>query len=75
MSEEIRQHLAALTERNLAQGMSPDEARQAAERLFGHVEGVKEQCRDLRGLPWLESLLRDFRYGVRLLRGQPPGAQ
>ena len=71
MSEEIRQHLAALTERNLAQGMSPDEARQAAERLFGHVEGVKEQCRDLRGLPWLESLLRDFRYGVRLLRGQP----
>ena len=42
-------------------------------RLFGtfgsaHSERMKEEYRDRRGLPLVESLMRDLRYGVRTLR-------
>ncbi len=37
MAEELRAHLEAQTQRNLAAGMAPDEARQAAQRAFGGV--------------------------------------
>jgi len=71
MSEEMRLHLELQVKANLAAGMSPDEARFAAHRQFGHVEGIKEQARDQRGLPWLEHVLQDFVYGFRLLRKSP----
>ena len=45
MNEEIRQHLDGLLARNLAAGMQPEEARQAALRQFGGVEQVKENAR------------------------------
>ncbi len=71
MSEEMRHHLELQVKANLAAGMSPDEARFAAQREFGHVEGIKEQVREQRGLPWLEHMLQDFGYGFRLLRKSP----
>src|SRR3712207_8276630 len=47
-------------------GMSPAEARrQALIKLGGSVESTKDAYRDQRGLPSLESLLRDLRYGAR----------
>ncbi|MEO7412175.1 MAG: permease prefix domain 1-containing protein, partial [Opitutaceae bacterium] len=48
MAEEMRLHLARRAEANVAEGMSPEEARYAARRLFGGVEQLKEQCRDER---------------------------
>ena len=71
MSEEMRHHLELETKANLAAGMNPDEARHSAARSFGHLEGIKEQAREQRGLPWLEHLLQDFGYGFRLLRKSP----
>lgn len=65
MSAEIRLHLELQTERNLAAGMEPDEARYAALRMFGGVEQVKERCRDQRGWRWLEQLSQDLRFGFR----------
>ena len=59
MAEELRGHLELQTERNLADGLSPEEARYAARRQFGGVEQVKEQARAQRGLVWLENVLRD----------------
>jgi putative ABC transport system permease protein len=35
------------------------------------VESIKETCRDQRGLPALETLFRDIRYGARQLRKSP----
>lgn len=71
MNEELRAHLDALTERNLAAGMSPDEARCAALRTFGGVEQIKERARDGRRLIWAENLVSDAEFAVRTLRKSP----
>src|SRR5271165_38787 len=69
MSEEIRSHLEMQTEENLSAGMSPDEARFAAQRGFGGVDQVKERYRDEQRLRWLEDGWRDLRQSSRgLLR-------
>ena len=71
MAEELRQHLELRVERNLAAGMSPEEARYAAQRSFGGVEQIKERARDARGWAWLEHLVQDFRYALRQLKKSP----
>ncbi|MBM3813848.1 MAG: hypothetical protein FJW20_19650 [Acidimicrobiia bacterium] len=48
--------------------MSEKEAAAAARRDFGGVEQRKETYRDRRGLPWVESLLADLAYGMRIMR-------
>jgi predicted permease len=71
MAEEIRQHLDSLTERNVAAGMSPKDARHAALREFGGVEQIKEIAREQRVWLWPEQLWQDVRFGVRMLVKQP----
>ena len=71
MSEEMRAHLELQTEENIARGMSPEEARDAALRSFGGVEQIKERARDLRSFVWLENLARDASLAVRALRKSP----
>jgi putative ABC transport system permease protein len=68
LEEEVRSHIAMLTEENLHKGMPPEEARYAALRSFGGVEQTKESYRDQRGLPSLESFFQDIRFGLRSLR-------
>jgi predicted permease len=71
MAEEMRLHLELQAEKNVASGMGPDEARYAAQRMFGHIEGVKELARDQRQWRWLEDAVQDVRIGARMLRRQP----
>jgi predicted permease len=71
LEEEVRSHLEMLTEENLRKGMLPEEARYAALRSFGGVDQVKEAYRDRRGLPSIESIFQDIRYGLRMLRKNP----
>jgi predicted permease len=68
---EIAEHLAFQIEDNLRAGLSPDEARRRAVLKFGAVEAIKEDYRDQRGLPFLETLLQDARYALRRLRNSP----
>jgi putative ABC transport system permease protein len=70
MTEEMRLHLDLQTEKNIAAGMNPIEARYAARRQFGGVEQIKEQCREQRGI-WFNDALGDLRYGLRQLRKAP----
>ena len=67
LDSELQTHLDLLMAANLRRGMSPEEARYAARREFGGLEQAKESYRDQRGLPFLDSLLQDVRYGIRLL--------
>src|ERR1035438_9775255 len=69
--EEIGVHLAMQEEEFRKQGMKPAAARAAALREFGGVAQAKEEYRDRRGVPWLETAVRDLRYGFRGLRRTP----
>ena len=67
LSEELQLHLERETERLQASGLSREDARLQALRLFGGVEQIKEACRDARGTAAFDALARDTRYGVRRL--------
>ena len=71
LDEELRSHIDLAIEENLGRGMSEDEARSAALRAFGGVTQTKENYRIARGLPFLEVLAQDIRYGLRQLRKWP----
>jgi predicted permease len=70
-SAELEAHLAMHVEDNLRAGMSPQEARRAAMIRLGGVEQVKENYRHGSGLPWMETLVQDSRFGLRTLRKNP----
>jgi len=71
LADEIQSHLEMQIEDNQRQGMSPHEACYAALRKFGGVDQMKEIYRDRRGLPFVETFLRDLSYGGRMLRRSP----
>ena len=71
IDDEIASHLAEATEEYVRQGLSPEEARRAAQRSFGGVTQAKEAYRDVRSFVWLEDLARDVRHALRSLRKSP----
>lgn len=71
MAEELRHHLEQQTVANIRSGMAPEEARYAAQRQFGHVDGIKELARERRTWVWLEQTLQDFRHALRQLPRRP----
>src|SRR5207302_2437057 len=56
LDDELRFHLEQQVEENLAAGMSPEEARYAARRSIGGVAQMKEECRDMRRVNWVQDL-------------------
>jgi len=70
-AEELESHLALHIEDNLRAGMSPEEARRQALIKLGGVSLTQERYREQRGLPMLETLLQDLRFGLRMLRKNP----
>src|SRR6185437_7165847 len=71
LDNELRYHLEQEIESNIRAGMSPEEAKFAAQRLTGSTALYKEECRDARGIGLVENSVRDFRYAVRTLRHTP----
>jgi predicted permease len=71
LDEELRDHIARKTEDYMAKGMSPREARRAALIELDGLEQTKEECRDTRRIRWLQDLLQDLRYGLRILSNSP----
>ncbi len=67
LDEELREHIELAAEENMRRGMTAEEARTAALRAFGGVTQTRESYRMQRGLPWMETLAWDARYGVRQL--------
>ena len=71
MNAELQAHLDGLTERHLAAGLAPKEARFAAQREFGGVAQIRERARDQRRSVWAEQAYQDLRYAVRSLGRSP----
>ncbi len=69
--EELESHLALLAEEHVRRGLSPEEAMRAARLQLGGVTQLRETHRELRGLPWIETLTQDARYALRMLRKNP----
>jgi predicted permease len=71
IDDEITSHLAEAADEYVQQGLSPEEARWAAQRSFGGVTQTKEVYRQVRSFMWLEDLARDLRHALRTLRRSP----
>ena len=68
---EIRDHIDAETQDNLARGMREDDARAAAMRKFGNIARVKEDVRGVWVPAWVDQLGQDARDAVRYVRRNP----
>jgi predicted permease len=67
-SEELEAHLEMLTQENIRQGMTPEQAQRAARLKLGGATQLRETNRELRGLPAVDTILKDVRYAFRTLR-------
>jgi predicted permease len=71
LSEEIRLHIEERAEQLVREGVSPQEAEQAARRAFGNRTLLEERSREVWQWPTLESIWGDVRFAVRQLRRSP----
>jgi putative ABC transport system permease protein len=71
LGDELQYHLEQKTREFLVAGFSPEEARRRAAREFGGLELTKENCRDARRVNFLEDLLHDLAFGLRMFRNNP----
>src|ERR1041384_6010512 len=71
LNTEVQFHLDQQIEENLGVGMTPNEARAAALRLFGNPALLEEEARSTWCWNWLEGVCRDLRYGARTLLRTP----
>jgi predicted permease len=69
--DELHFHMEKETEKNIAAGMPPDEARRQALIAFGGVTQTRESLREIHGGGFFEAVLQDARYGLRMLRKTP----
>ncbi len=68
LDEELEFHMAERIRELTATGMPQEEAARQVARRFGNPLRLREESRDIKLLPWLDSLLRDGRLGLRMMR-------
>jgi predicted permease len=71
MQQELAQHVEQLTREYISTGMSESDAHHAARLEFGSLEGIKEQCRDMRRVTLVHDLFKDLAYACRLWTKSP----
>jgi predicted permease len=71
MQAEINAHLEQATQRYIARGLTPANARAEARREFGNLTVIEEEGRDSRGTRFVESLIADIRFAFRYFARKP----
>ncbi len=71
MDAELRFHVAKYTDDLIRSGIPGEQAERQARIEFGHLEPLKEECRQSRGLRLLDETMQDLRYAGRMLRKSP----
>ena len=71
MDAELRFHIEVFAEDLVRNGVPREEALRRARIEFGGVERAKEECRDARGTSFIDSLLQDLSFGLRMMRKNP----
>src|SRR5712691_11531771 len=71
LDDELRFHFEKQVSKLLQSGLTPAEAQRRARLEFGGMEQLKEEHRDARGVTFIETLLQDIRFGLRILGRTP----
>ena len=71
LDAELRYHIDRLEAEHRERGLPAESARLAARRDLGGVLRTREEYRDQRGLPMLETLWRDVRFSLRSMQRTP----
>jgi predicted permease len=74
LDEELAFHIERDTQKHIAAGLSPAEARTRALARFGSVALAAERCRDVRGTTIVDDVFRDIGYAFRTFRRAPLAA-
>src|SRR5881398_2158959 len=71
MVAELRFHIEAYAGDLIRSGVPRSEAMRRARMEYGGIEQAKEECRDARRVNWIQDLIQDLRFGLRMLRKSP----
>jgi len=71
LAKELRFHIDTHVEELMERGLSREEAIRQTNIHFGGPQQITEECRDARGTRWVEDLLQDMRYAIRVLWQKP----
>ena len=71
LDREMQFHIDMLEQQLVRQGMDRAQAHREARARFGGATQVSEAYRDQQTVPWLETIVQDARYGVRMWMRSP----
>jgi predicted permease len=71
LDSELRFHIEQQIRDYIKSGMSDREARRKASISFGGIDAVKEDCREVQRISFVESTAQDIRYAARSMRKSP----
>src|SRR5690348_18311957 len=71
MNDELRFHLEREVNKYEGSGLPHEEALRRARLTFGGMDQTKEECREARGVSFIETMIQDLRYAMRLIRARP----
>lgn len=71
LDDELQFHFGKLTEQFTRAGLTPEEARRQASLELGGIEQTKEDCRQARGVSFVEHLMRDVAHAARVFVRSP----
>src|SRR5437868_8804983 len=71
LDQEVSSYLSMLVDEKISGGMTREQAARAAKIELGGSDQVKEHVRNVRAGSWLEMLVQDLRFGMRMVIRNP----